>query len=630
MPFIYPKIILYFRGMKTIDWAIFISYLVGIFLIGIWVSNKAKTGLKSYFSADRSIPWWWLGISIIATTFAADTPLAITGITAGKGISGNWFWWSWVATYITVAIFFSKRWHLSGVLTDVELIELRYDGPQAAFLRGFKAFFFGVILNCFILGWVVTAAVKIATPFIDWTQILGTDLFAVVESIYPSFLLFKSDLNATLSIMALLILVGIYSSMGGIRGVILTDLFQFAIAMISAIYFAYYAVQAVGGTSGMIESMHEIYGTEKAGHILEFVPSFDNTMLPFQLFMIYILIQWWVRYDSDGTGYIAQRINTAKTPEDARTGTLLFSIGFVALRTWPWILVALVSLILFPIDNPGANYPQYAEAIAGDREMAYPLLMKLLLPAGLLGLAFTSLMAAFMSTVDTHLNWGASYLVNDIYLRFSKKEKSQKSLIRFSRLMVFFILLIAILVSSQMESIENAWKFFITAASGLGVAHLIRWFWWRANAYTEIAAMVSALIGTIFVTYFKGENTGPDFETYALLGVTAFNIICCLVVTLMTPAVKPSQLQKFIDRTNPIGLWQGKQCKRGNDSFFNSLVQWVMGLTISYGSLFAIGYVLLHQYMSAVIALVLVVLAIIWLNTNSKKLAKQKATTRRG
>ncbi len=624
MSYPYPNLILYFRGMKTIDWAIFITYLVSIFLVGIWVSKKAKTGLKSYFSADRSIPWWWLGISIIATTFAADTPLAITGITVDKGISGNWFWWSWVATYITVAIFFSKRWHLSGVLTDVELIELRYDGPQAAFLRGFKAFFFGVILNCFILGWVVTAAVKIATPFIDWTQILGTDIYATIESIYPTFLLFKSDLNATLSIMALLILVGIYSSLGGIRGVILTDLFQFAIAMISAIYFAYYAVQAVGGTSGMISSMHDIYGAEKAGHILELVPSFDNTMLPFQLFMIYILIQWWVRYDSDGTGYIAQRINTAKTPEDARNGTLLFSIGFVALRTWPWILVALVSLILFPLDNPGANYPEYAEIIAGDREMAYPLLMKILLPAGLLGLAFTSLMAAFMSTVDTHLNWGASYLVNDIYLRFSDGEKSQEKLIRFSRLMVFLILIIAILVSSQIDSIQNAWKFFITAASGLGVAHLIRWFWWRANAYTEIAAMVSALLATIFVTYIKPDDAGADFETYALLGVTAFNIVSCITVTLMTPPVKSGQLQKFIDRTNPIGLWQGKQGKKDGDTFTHSLMQWIMGLTISYGSLFFIGYILLHRYWAAVLAFVLVVAAVLWLNRNSR-LNKLKA-----
>jgi len=605
------------EAMDRIDWIIFFSYLVVVLAIGIWVSKKSKTGINSYFSADRSIPWWWLGISIIATTFAADTPLAITGITVKSGISGNWFWWSWVATYITVAIFFSKRWHLSGVLTDVELIELRYDGKQAAFLRGFKAFFFGIILNCFILGWVVTAAVKIASPFIDWTDILSVDTFSYISSIYPEYLRFKSDLNATLTIMALLILVSVYSSLGGIRGVILTDLFQFAIAILSAIYFAYYAVQSVGGISNMLDSIETIYGAQQAKYLLEFVPSFDNTMLPFQIFMIYILVQWWVRFDSDGTGYIAQRINTAKSPEDARKGTLLFSIGFVALRTWPWILVALVSLVLFPIDNPGANFPEYGILIGGDREMAYPLLMKLLLPAGLLGLAFTSLMAAFMSTVDTHLNWGASYMTNDIYLRFINKNADQKTLIRFGRIMVFVILIIAILVSSQIDSIQDAWKFFINAASGLGIAHLIRWFWWRANAYTELSAMLAALFATILAGYLKPENAGVHYESFVLLGITSFSFITAVIVTLCTKPVNNIQLQKFIDKTKPIGFWRGQSHSEGRDNLKNSIIQWIMGLTISYGSLFSIGYLLLQQYSKGIVALILVVIAFIWLQKSS-------------
>ncbi len=605
--------------MEAIDWIIFISYLIGIFAIGVWVSKKAQTGMKSYFSADRSIPWWWLGISIIATTFAADTPLAITGITANTGISGNWFWWSWVATYITVAIFFSQRWHSSGVLTDVELIELRYDGKGAAFLRGFKAFFFGIVLNCFILGWVTTAAVKIAGPFIDWSDILGQSTFQSIENIYPAFMLFKDDLNASLTIVVLLIFVSIYSSLGGIRGVILTDLFQFAIAMISAIYFAYFAVKSVGGTSEMVNSIHEIYGTEKANHLLEFIPSFDNTMLPFQIFMIYILVQWWVRFDSDGTGYIAQRINTAKSPEDAKNGSILFSIAFVALRTWPWVLVALVSLILFPFDNPGANYPEYAAAISADRELAYPILMKILLPAGLLGLAFTSLMAAFMSTVDTHLNWGASYMVNDIYLRFINPSADQKTLIRFSRILVFVILLIAILVSSQIDSIAGAWKFFINAASGLGVAHLIRWFWWRANAYTEITAMTVAVLGTIFFASIKTDYAIAHYDTYALLIITIISLGEAIIVTLFTKPVEPKVLNIFIEKTNPIGLWQGRSNKVGIDSFGKSTLQWIIALTISFGSLFGIGYFLLNQPLKGLFATVIVAIAIYLMNKMSKK-----------
>ena len=205
--------------MELLDWAIFLIYLVFVFAIGVWVSKKSGEGINSYFVADRSLPWWWLGISIIATTFAADTPLAITGITASSGIAGNWLWWSWAATYITVSVFFAKRWRMSNVLTDVEFIELRYSGKEAAFLRGFKAFFYGVILNVFILGWVITAAVKIANPFIDWEVILGDSIFQSIESIYPSFLLFKDDLNATITIMSLLLIVMIYSSIGGIRGV---------------------------------------------------------------------------------------------------------------------------------------------------------------------------------------------------------------------------------------------------------------------------------------------------------------------------------------------------------------------------------------------------------------------------
>jgi len=605
--------------MKTIDWAIFITYLIGIFMIGVWVSQKAKTGMKSYFSADKSIPWWWLGISIIATTFAADTPLAITGITANTGISGNWFWWSWVATYVSVAIFFSKRWHTSGVLTDVELIELRYDGKGAAILRGFKAFFFGIVLNCFILGWVITAAVKIAGPFIDWTSIIGDTAFQNMENFYPSFLLFKDDLNATMTILVLLIFVSIYSSLGGIRGVILTDLFQFAIAMISAIYFAYYAVDAVGGTGDLVSQIHDIYGAEKASHLLEFVPSLDNNMLPFQIFMIYILVQWWVRFDSDGTGYIAQRINTAKSPEDAKNGSILFSIAFVALRTWPWVLVALVSLVIFPLDNPGANYPEYAAAISADREIAYPILMKILLPAGLLGLAFTSLMAAFMSTIDTHLNWGASYLVNDIYLRFVNPKADQRTLIRFSKLMVFVILIIAILVSSQIDSIANAWKFFINAASGLGIAHLIRWFWWRANAYTEISAMATAVLCTIGFTTLKPIDADPHFDTYALVGITLMTLMTCICVTLFTRPTSSNILDHFIQKTNPIGLWQGRSSRIGVESLASSSLQWLSALSISFGGLFCIGYFLLNQPFKACIALLVVLGGIVIMNNLSNK-----------
>lgn len=607
--------------MTSIDWCIFLIYLAAVFVIGIIVSKKASSGVDSYFVADRSLPWWWLGISIIATTFAADTPLAITGITANNGIVGNWFWWSWAATYITITIFFARRWRSSQVLTDVEFIELRYSGKEAAFLRGFKAFFYGIIINVFILGWVITAAVKIAGPFIKWDQILGSATFQKIASVYPDFLLFKGDMNATLTIVVLLLIVMIYSSIGGIRGVILTDLFQFVIAIVVSIIFAVYAVNAVGGLEGLQTSLTDLYGEVRAGHMTEIIPSFDNPLIPFEIFIIYVFVQWWVRYDSDGSGYIAQRINTAKDEKDARKGSLLFSISFIALRTWPWIMVALVSLVLFPLDDPTAIFPVEGEVVGGDRESAYPVLMGMLLPIGLVGLAFTSLMAAFMSTVDTHLNWGASYMTNDIYRRFIKPDANQKQLVKFSRINVVVITFLAVIVASQMDTIAGAWVFFINAASGLGVAQLTRWFWWRANAWTEISSMLAAILATIlYPILFASYKDVPHFDTFALLGITAFCIIVSVTVTLLTPPTSQSQIDEFIKRCKPVGLWQGKGInKNAIGSFSNSLIMWVLGLTTSFCGLFTIGYFLMLKPWIGLLNAALSIGAFILLNRMMKK-----------
>tara|TARA_B100001093_G_C26810789_1_gene1007493 strand:- start:64 stop:1899 length:1836 start_codon:yes stop_codon:yes gene_type:complete len=586
--------------LEQLDWIIFGVYLLFVFLLGIVVSKKASSGIESYFVADRNLPWWWLGISIIATTFAADTPLAVTGITAKNGIVGNWLWWSWAATYITVAIFFAQRWRKSGVLTDVEFIELRYDGKQAALLRGFKAFFFGVVLNCFILGWVITAAVSIASPFIQWMDLLPA-FYHFMEVWYPSILLFKEDLNATLTILALLIIVLTYSSLGGIRGVILTDLVQFVIAMITSIVFAFYAVSELGGMQSIQDQLVNIYGETSARHYTEFIPSLDNPLLPFQIFLIYTLVQWWVRFDSDGTGYIAQRINTAKSAADAQKGSLLFAIAFIALRTWPWILVGLVSLVMFPIGNETINHLSEGALVAENREIAYPLIMKLILPVGLLGLTFTSLMAAFMSTVDTHLNWGSSYLTNDIYKRFINKEANQKELIKFSRRMVLLITLLAIITASQMDSIEGAWKFFINAAAGLGIAQIMRWFWWRANAYTEISAMLTAIAITFLLTYLKPENASTHYDTYGLLIITFITLVVSIITTLLTRQVGEETLKSFAEKCLPIGLWKGiVPFNQSGPKFLRTVVMWLLGMLVSFSGLFAIGHLLFGRYILSI------------------------------
>lgn len=590
-----------------IDWLIIIIYLVGAFSIGALMTRKAGSSLNSYFIADRMLPWWWLGTSMIATTFAADTPLAITGIVAKDGISGNWFWWSWILTFLTITFFFARRWCRSRVLTDVELIELRYDGRSAAMLRWFKAAYMGVLVNCVILGWVFRAMSKITSPFIDWKFILGDALFATLLDKWPNFLIFD-NFNNTLTVLIIFVIVVIYSSMGGIRGVIITDLFQFALAMITAIIFAIYAVQYVGGLENLLFKLRTIY-PGRSEDILSFWPKFDNVIFPFEVFLIFVGIQWWAQYYSDGSGYIAQRINTAKTPADAEKGTLFFTIANFGLRTWPWIVVALVAMVVFPVDNP-TQFHEMGAAVAGDREMGYPVLMKLILPPGLLGLTFTSLMAAFMSTVDTHINWGASYMVNDVYRRFIHPDASEKALVFASRFSVVCIAAIAIVVASQINSIEKAWKFFVSLGAGLGLPQMLRWLWWRANAWTEITGMCTAFAGSIIL-----YSVFPDIrDEYLLFWNVLISTVLAISVTLLTKPSKPLTLQKFVTYTEPIGFWKDYYPVGAvRPGIRKRLWLWVLGLITSLSGMFSIGYFLRLEWQTGFILLVICVISLDYL-----------------
>jgi Na+/proline symporter len=594
-----------------IDWIIIGVYLVFTLLIGIYFTRKAGSSLESYFVAGRSLPWWWLGISILATTFAADTPLAVAGITANEGIAGNWLWWNWAIGFITIAIFFAGRWRRSGVLTDVEFVELRYSGKEAKLLRGFKSVYFGLVFNCLILGWVITAMVKICTPFIHWNEMFPAHSWATLESVFPTFLLFKGDLNASITILFIILLVAIYSSLGGVRGVIITDLFQFFIAMVSAILFAWYAIAYVDGPSALLDRLEWTYGAERTMDILAFIPGPETGLLAFPVFGIYMLFMWWARHDSDGSGYIAQRLNTAKTPEDARQGGLLFAIGFVVLRSWPWILVGLVGLVVFPMGNPGANLNIGNELLSNgveDRELAYPLLMKVVLPAGILGLTFTSLMAAFMSTVDTHLNWGSSYLVNDLYKRFISPEASNKQLIRVSRITVGVITVIAVLVSAQMDTVAGAWKFFFNMATGLGVAQLMRWLWWRANAFTEITGMLVALVATII-----GTIMFPDLNpSYLLAGIATICVIACVLVSLITDPVKEEQLAIFAEKCPTIGIWPNRFKSNNQVSAKDDVITWVLSVITAFALLFGIGHLILGSELTGAIELVIGIMGLIY------------------
>lgn len=573
------------RAFATSDWLIIAAYLLLAVVVGVVVSRKSSTSLESYFVADRSLPWWWLGTSMAATTFAADTPLVISGIVAEHGIAGNWFWWSWAISHVSLAVIFASLWRRSGVLTDAELVELRYAGRRASVLRGFKAGFFAILINGIVLGWVIRAMAKISAPFIHWDVWLGPSRYAAIEAAWPHVLQVGGTLGDTLTVLVLFGLITLYSSLGGIRGVILTDLIQFAIALGASVLFAWFAVEHVGGLGALKDALAQHY--PNAGEILSFTPVHGNAWLPLNVFLIYLAVQWWAQYFADGSGYLAQRVNTAKNDAHAEGGSLWFCVANYGLRTWPWILIGLVSLVVFPLGvHPGS---EAARIVAGDREMAYPVLMATLLPSGLLGLLFVSLLAAFMSTVDTHINWGSSYLVNDVYLRFIRPGAGPREQVRVSRLTVVGLALLAMLVAGQITSVERAWKFFIALGAGLGLPSMLRWLWWRVNAWTEIVGMTTATVAA-FVLYAAFPGTRDEYLIAAIAGI---GTVSALAATFITKPEPREHLARFVEKVGPPGFWKGFAGAASRRKLRWLAWGWLAGNAGVFGLTFGIGYMLL-------------------------------------
>lgn len=575
----------------AIDWLLIFFYLIFTFVVGMVMKSKAdKGGLESYFAGGRNVPWWWLGTSMVATTFAADTPLWVTGVVAKYGIAGNWFWWSSLIGVMFMTFFFASRWRQSGVLTDVELTELRYGGKEAAILRSVKALFSSLFVNCIILGWVFAAMAKITRPFIHWDKILGQDMYNSILSEWPNAFVF-GDVNNTLTIIVICIIIVSYSSAGGIRAVMFTDLFQFAIAMVSAIAFAYFAVSHVGGLESLWTKLETLY-PGKAIEYTSFLPRFsgESALMPLGVFMASIGFIWWSRGSVDGSGYIAQRLYTAKSSVDAEKGALWFAIATFVIRSWPWILVGLVALVLYPVDGELAK-TALDNAGKVDREMAYPILMRDVLSPGWLGLVFLSLLAAFMSTVDTHINWGASYIANDCYKRFIKPDATDKDLTIVSRFAVVLISIIAIMVATQISSIDVAWKFFAGMMAGMGLPHLLRWFWWRANAWTEISGMITGLLMAILV--YSLDQTKDIRGEYLVVIIGLVSMIVSITVTLMTKAVPDEHLQIFVKRVQPMGYWKGmNQQNPLKRNLYDCLILWLISTVATYCILFGLGLLL--------------------------------------
>ncbi|MEC9464998.1 MAG: sodium:solute symporter family protein [Myxococcota bacterium] len=581
--------------LAWLDWSIVFAYIAVSIGMGLWLRSRASQGIESYFVAGRNMPGWLIGTSMVATTFAADTPLAVTGIVAKHGIAGNWFWWSLAFSHIMAAFVFARLWRRATIVTDAEFIELRYSGQAATTLRLLRAFFFAIPINCIIMGWVIRAMGKIVSVLFPWDVWLGPAVYQPLVDAWPSWVAIRSPSEA-ISIVLGMIIATLYAAIGGLPTVILTDVIQFTLAMIGSIMLAVYAVDSVGGLDTLVTKMNATYGAT-ANDILSFVPSADSAWLPLEIFLVYILVQWWAQKFSDGGGILIQRMSAAKDEHHALRGTSWFVLAHYALRPWPWILVGLVALIIFPLSDKAdpamlslADHPM-RDIVASDPEMAYPILMAELLPTGLLGIMVTGMVAAFMSTIDTHITWGASYAVKDIYQRFLHPDATEQELVRASRWAMVGMVVLALAATTQIHTIEGAWRFITVVGSGLGLVSIARWFWWRINAESEIAGMCSAaLVSLIIYLTPLGSGVSALPYQYILLIVVGISTLSIVVTMLLTQPTDLETLRSFYARVRPPGVWHPVSDGHSDRQALNRhLVSWAIASASLFGILFGLG-----------------------------------------
>jgi len=565
-----------------LDWSIIGGYSILALGLGVWLSRRASGSSEDYFLAGRSLPWWVAGISMVATTFAADTPLGITKLVADHGIAGNWFWWSLAFSHVLAAFVFSRLWRRSGVITDASLIAIRYSGREAAVLQGSKAFIYAVVLNCITMGWVILAMAKIMRIFFDWSRLLPPPLWNGLVAIWPDGM--RIDPSAGFSILLCAAIALGYASLAGMWGVAVTDLVQFVLAMVGSIALAWYAVKHVGGLESLRHRLDDLYGADSG--IQEIVPTADSGLLsPLTLF-VYVGVIWWAQKYSDGSGYLMQRMAASKNEREALKGTLLFAVAHYALRPWPWILVAMAALVIFPVGaHPGL-----------DRELTYPMLMADLLPHGLLGLAVTAMLAAFMSTLDTHLNWGASYIVEDIYRRFVNPEATPKQQIRVARASGVVLVVLGGLVATVMDSVAGAWMLLVLLMGGIGSVNIARWIWWRVSAWSELVALASSLLTAAVVSNIPGMEYGEK-----ILWVVSISSTAWVSATFLLPGTDHEVLRSFYQKVRPPGAWgrvaRGCDRQRLPDDLGGGRVvaAWMLGMVLVYGLNFGIGQMLLGR-----------------------------------
>jgi Na+/proline symporter len=506
--------------MHSLDWVVVGTYLAITLAVGIWLSRRASGGLVDFFVSGRSLRWWLAGTSMAATTFSVDTPLYVTGLVARRGIAGNWEWWAFALSHVLLIYIFARLWRRAEVVTDVELTELRYGGRPAAVLRASRAFLFAVPINCIAIGYVMLAMRKVI-------EALG--LFGTLPIWLPG--------DARMwAVVALSIFVLVYAGLSGLWGVVATDFFQFALAMFGAIIVAAFALQEIGGVVELKRQLAEV-GRADA---LRMMPRPGSVDLPFGTFLAYLGIQWWAFRRSDGGGEFVQRLSACRDEREAERAAWLFNILHYVVRAWPWIVVALASIVIFPeLMEPG-----------GDPELGYPLLMLRYLPVGLLGLVVASFVAAFMSTVSTQINWGASYVVNDLYARFIDPEAAPRKLVAMGRAASVFIVALAGAAAFYADDVGKVFRFMIAIGTGPGAVLILRWFWWRVNAWAELAAMFAGF-AIALISYLPAWG---DVSFGARLAITAGgSAMVWIPVMFLTAPENEETLEAFYRRVRPGG-----------------------------------------------------------------------------
>jgi solute:Na+ symporter, SSS family len=594
-------------NLTVIDWAIVASYFLLSAGIGFAFTKKGGESLSEYFISGRAVPWWLAGASMVATTFAADTPLVVTGLVSSHGVAGNWLWWNMLMSGMLTVFFFARLWRRANVMTDVEFAEVRYSGKPAATLRVFRALYLAIPINLIILGWVTRAMIKILTISLGLRDVHlgGVTISGQVVAVGICFVITMA-----------------YSVAAGMWAVLWTDLVQFVIKMTAVIVLAVFAVSAVGGMVAMKTKLAAHFGSETAA--LSVLPvSFgtggitEYAWMPILTLAVFLGVQWWAAWypgaEPGGGGYIAQRIFSARSERDGVLAVLSFQIAHYALRPWPWIVTGLATVILYP-NGIGPTH---------DHEAAYVQAFVDLLPTPWRGFMMAGFAAAYMSTVATQLNWGASYLVNDVYRRFMNKDATQKHYVGVSRWATVVLFLLSTLVTWQLSSVEGAWKFLLAIGAGTGLVLILRWYWWRINAWSEISAMLAsfAVSAVCFLTvpgrWYPLDD--PRNDSVIMLITVGVSTVIWLAVTYLTPAENPAVLESFYRRVRPGGPGWAKVSEQigfGREQIPGGALawtNWIAGIVAVYSTLFGIGKLVFGEFGTGLILLVIATIAFAWI-----------------